>query len=358
MKCSCGQSLTQEGTIAVCPSCRRQNLTCPQCGAHVTTAPEAVVAQCLYCSAALQHVDLSQGSPYFTVTFSEEEARGRLLTFLLNRFGIPTDFAQQFQVVEQRLVYLPVYLYRVTAWLTQSIFETDTKVVIATRGVPYRSVLDHYRFAVRAKVYADPRTIRGQVYPADIDRAEADAEAWRYGGTLLSRDKQRFDEVPSQDAVQYHYLGSVFYPLYEISYRYGDKTFRSVFDASNGVVCQASHPQSQKARMAVKAAAMLYLALAGVVAVAFALVAATGLLGLLDPVGVGGFGAAALVAVTAALVGGRMLRASGSESLTGEEISVTEHPLKLEELTLCLPVADRKAMQQALPPQQATPPAL
>ncbi|MBW2523400.1 MAG: hypothetical protein JRI23_04470 [Deltaproteobacteria bacterium] len=355
MKCSCGQPLPSEGTVVVCSSCQRQNLTCSECGAHVTTAPEAVVAQCLYCSATLQHVDLSQGTPYFTVTFSEEEARGRLLTFLLNRFGIPSDFAQQFQVVDQRLVYLPVYQYRVTAWLTRSIFETDTKVVIASRGVAYRHVLDQYRFAVRAKVYADPRTIRGQVYPADVDRAAADREAWQFGGELLARDKQRFDEVPAQDAVQYHYLGSVYYPLYEITYRYGDKTFQTVFDACNGVVCQASHPMSQKARLAVRAAAMLYLGLAAVVAVAFALVAATGLMGLLDPVGVGGFGAAALVAVTAALVGGRMLSSSGSESKTGEEISATEHPIKVPELGLCLPVAERKAMQQAAPAQQAAP---
>lgn len=334
----------------VCPRCRRQNLSCPQCGAHVTTTPEAVVAQCLYCNATLQHVDLSSGTPCFTVTFSEEEARRRLLTFLLNRFGIPSDFAQQFQVVEQRLVCLPVYQYRVAAWLTRSIFETDTKVVIATRGVPYRNLLDRYRFAVRAKRYADPRTIRGYVYPADVSQDEADGEAWRYGGTLLARDKERFDEVPAQNAVQYHQLGSVYYPLYEISYRYGDKTFQTVFDACNGVVCKASHPMSQQARLAVKAAAVLYLAIAGVVAVGFALVAATGLLGLLDPVGVGGFGAAALVAVTAGFVGSRMLRASGSESHTGEEVPVTEHPLELQELTLCLPVGERKAMQQAPPP--------
>jgi len=350
VKCSCGQLLTGEGGVIVCSSCQRQNLTCSECGANLTIPPDAVVAQCLYCATPLQHIDLSSGTPYFTVSFSAAEARAQLLTFLLNRFGIPDDFAQQFQAVEQRLVYVPVYLYRVTAWLTPRIYETDSKAVIATRGIAYRDVLDRYRFAIRAKVYADPRTIRGQVYPQDVARPQADQEAWQFGSALLQRDRLRFDEVPGIDQIQCDFRGSVFYPLYEIAYRYGSRTFYCVFDACNGVVCKAAHPQSRKARAAIKFAGVLYLVFAAVIALLFFM---SGLL--LGDVGIGvsSFGAAAIVIGTAIAVGGRILWSSGGEAHTGEEIDVGEQPLVVKELTCTLPVTQRKSMvQQQAPPQQ------
>jgi len=346
MNCSCGQPLAGAGPVVVCGSCQRQNLSCTECGANLTLPPGAVVAECLYCGTALQHVDLSTGTPYFSVCYTDAEARELLLTFLLNRFGIPEDFAQKFQVTEQRLVYVPVYLYRVTAWLTACIYETDSKAVIASRDIPYRDVLDRYRFAIRAKVFADPRTIKGHVYQQGLSREDADEEARHFGSSLLERDKIRFDEVPGIDQIQFDFRGSVFYPLYEVAYQYGSRTFHCVFDACNGVVCKAAHPQSTKARAAVKATGVLYFVLAVAIALVFCA------LGLVLPdvgVAVSGFGAGAIVLGTALAVGGRIISSSGGNLETGEEIDINEHPLLVTELTNTLQVTERKSMVQQAP---------
>lgn len=131
--------------------------------------------------------------------------------------------------------------------------------------------------------------------------------------------------------------------MYEIGYRYGSQTFQCVFDACNGVVRKAAHPQGAKARAAIKSAGLLYLALAGVIALAFMLS------GVLLPgvgVAVSGFGAAAVVLGTAIAVGGRIIRSSGHEAHTGEEIDINEHPLLIRTLTKTLRVVERKSMVQ------------
>ena len=241
MKCSCGTMVQLSGPSGYCQSCGRQHLSCPTCGAHIATNADAVVVQCLYCDTQLQHTDLSRGAPYFTVHFSEVEMQTRLLTFLLNRFGIPGDFQRNFRVLEQNLVYVPVHLYQVCARLNELIYEIDTKAVIATEQVYYRRQLENYHFAMRAKVYTDPRKIRGGVYPPELSREAADREAYDFGNELLKRDKERFDEVAKNENIHLDYQGMVYYPLYEVTYGYGSKHYRSVFDASNGVVCHTEH---------------------------------------------------------------------------------------------------------------------
>ncbi|MBW2459676.1 MAG: hypothetical protein JRI68_34610 [Deltaproteobacteria bacterium] len=334
-----------DGEVVACSACGRQNLTCSNCGARLTTAPDAVVVSCLYCNSSLQHVDLGQGTPYFTVNFAEQEAGARLLTFLLNRFGIPGDFQQRFRIVEQRLVYIPVHLFRVTAWLSPSISETDSKAVIATRKVAYRQKLEDYRFAMRAKVYTDPRKLRGTVYETDVSPADAHGEATRFGQVLMARDKRRFDEIPTSEAIQCDHGGMVYYPLYEVRYQYGSKSYESVVDASNGVVCHTGHPMSLATRAAVKVAGLAYMALALVAALGLAISPATGCGRVMDPAGIGGFGGAGLILITALAVGGRIFYTALSRSHSGEEIAASEQPLELKELTLVMPVNERKLNQ-------------
>jgi len=344
VRCSCGQELPH-GELVSCPACGRQNLTCSNCGANLSTAPDAVVVSCLYCDASLQHVDLGQGTPYFTVNFAEHEAGARLFTFLLNRFGIPGDFKTKARIAEQRLIYIPVHLFKVTAYLNPSISETDSKAVIATHKVPYRKELAVYRFAMRAKVYTDPRKLRGEVYATEIGDADAREEAMRFGRELMARDRKRFDEVPTAESIECDGLGMVYYPLYEVRYTYGAKSYQAVVDACNGVVCHTAHPMSLATRAAVQVAGVLYMVLALAVALLMAISPTAGCSEVLDPIGIGGFGGAGLIAMTALVVGARILYKALGKSRSGEEITASEQPLELKELTAVMPVNERKAVQ-------------
>jgi hypothetical protein len=328
----------------ICPKCGRQNLSCPSCGAGITADADAVVVSCPYCDASLKHKDLGGGTPYFPVHFDEAEAVDRLQTFLLNRFGIPSDFQRRFQVAEQRLVYAPVHLYRVTARIGESVCETDSKAVIANQDVWYRDALQDYRFAMRAKLFMDPDRVRGTVYPIDVSREDADRQAQRLGSDLLKRDRERFDKIKGAESVQLDYAGMIYYPLYEIHFRYGVRRYRSVFDAANGVVCHTGHPVSLKARAAVQVAGLAFMVVTALAVLLFALSPSTCVGRSVDPAGAGGYGGAALVLIAGFAVASRIIWASIRRHRSGEEIEAPEQPIDLTDLTGRMPVEQRKSV--------------
>jgi len=280
------------------------------------------------------------------VNFDQVETRARLLTFLLNRFGIPGDFERRFEMAEQRLVYVLVHLYHVTARLSDSVSETDSKAVIATRKLWYRDELEDYRFAMRAKMYMDPSKVRATVLDADLSRRQADREAEVFGGRLLERDRKRFKEIPKAESIHLEHEGTVYYPLYEIRYQYGATSYRTVFDASNGVVCHAEHPMSLRTRVVLKVSGLVFMAFTAAATVLFILTVATGFGEAMDPVGIGGYGAAALVFLVGLAVGLRILRVALTRRSSAEEIEAPEHPLDLQELTVEMPVKERKKVGQ------------
>ena len=128
-------------------------------------------------------------------------------------------------------------LYGTSAWENMvaghlesaSIFETESKAVIATRQIWYRHCLEDYRFAMRAKLFMDPDRVRGTVYEVEVPRDEADREARQFGRDLLERDRQRFEKIKRTESVDLEYGGMVCYPLYEIQFQYGGKSFQSKF---------------------------------------------------------------------------------------------------------------------------------
>jgi hypothetical protein len=65
----------------------------------------------------------------------------------------------------------------------------------------------------------------------------------------------------------------------------------------------------------------------------------------MDPAGIGGFGGAGLILFTALVVGGRILHTALSRSHSGEEITASEQPLELKELTTVMAVNERKLIK-------------
>lgn len=338
MMCACGEP-SEGGT---CTACGRQNIVCPSCGGGISADPLAVVVSCPYCDTGLRHRDISGAPPYFPVNLTEAEAGERLRRFCLNRFGIPGDFEQRFKASTARLVYVPVYLFTVTARLSASIVETDTCAVIGHYGLWYSDGIKDYRFAMRVRQYTDPDNVPGEVLKVTRSPEEAARQADAFGKRLLARDRARFSEVAADSSISCTDEGMVFYPLYELTYRYGAKSYRGVVDAANGVVCLSDHPMSLGSRAMVLGSGALMLASTA----AFALVFLASLFVVQGLVALGAFGGAVVITVTGGLAGTRILWTALRSHRSGDEGTARLQALDIADLTRRLPVTERLMLTQ------------
>lgn len=339
MRCACGAEVSvQPGHVETCGECGRQNISCKTCGAGISADASAIVLACPYCDSPLAHRDLSGMPMFFPVNLSVGEAKEQLLRFLLNRFGIPGDFERRFKVVRCEQVYLPLQLFTVTAQLTESITEVDSTAVIRTRAPWYRSDLSDYRFAARVKQVMDPDKVTARTYDIDVTVEQAEKQAHAFGKLLLRRDRSRFAEVKGQQQIFADNGGSVFYPLYEVSYRYGGRPYKGVVDAASGVVCKANHPVGMGARGALLGAAAAMMLFTLFVVLFFGLIGA-----LAEQYGL--FLSAAL-SLGAGLAAAARIVWTAIRSHSGrEDLNKSEHALDLPSLDAVLAVDERKNLQ-------------
>ena len=336
MNCLCGAPIVENANNGNCATCQRQNIACPSCGGGISAAPEAVIIACPYCDSSLRHKEISAQPPYFPVNLNADEAQQRLLDFLLNRFGIPVDFQNKFQVNSCKQIFIPIHLFTLTARLNESISETDTITIPGNRSVWYANEIANYRFAARVKQLMDPDKVKARVYSLEVDEEQAVDEARAFGRELIQRDRERFSEVERQDHIEHQAGGQVFYPLYEFEYKYGTNTFKAVMDAANGVVCVSEHPMSKQSRSMVMATGTGLLGFTGLVTAGFLA------LGITDPIF---FSAAGVAFLTGLAASGRLIWTSIQSHSSGEEIAAVHQALDVDNLIATLPFSDRKTLE-------------
>lgn len=247
MNCGCGNVVEDNST---CTKCGSIHENCGACGGQVIAMPKTMILSCPYCDTPLHQIDVGE-TPYFPINFTRQEIETQLNRFLLNRFGIPDDFSANRTVLDSTLAFIPIKLFRVQAFLNETIFEVDTKAIILNPTLWYLSKIQEYRFAVRVKQVMQKEEIESKVYPITIPDDHAELMVEPFGKSLLENDRNRFKEVPSNPKVTTEAQGNVFYPLYELTYEYRGKEYRAVLDASNGVVCFAEYPMCSKSRASV-----------------------------------------------------------------------------------------------------------
>ena len=247
MNCGCGHVVEDTST---CTKCGRIHENCGVCGGHVVAMPKTMILSCPYCDTPLHKIDTGE-LPYFPINFTRKEIETQLNSFLLNRFGIPDNFSSKRAVVDATLAFVPLQLFRVQAFLNETIFEVDTKAIVLNPTIWYGSKIQDYRFSVRVTQVMQKDNVESKVYPITIPDDHAELMLEPFEKALLKRDQDRFKEVQSEPRVIKESQGKVFYPLYEVTYEYRDEEYRAVLDASNGVVCFAQYPMCSKSRVAV-----------------------------------------------------------------------------------------------------------
>jgi|GEM_PF-2757868 len=265
MKCACGLDAKPN---EICEACGRKNQKCPACDGDISLMPQTLLLECPYCGTALHRLEAGT-TPYYPVNFNKIEMEERLLDFLLNRFGIPDNFSQKFRVLSSRLSFVPIHLYNVQAWLNKDIVEVDMKGVVLTKQIWYREHLNRYRFAVRVSQVMNIANMNINTYKIDLSTEDAESVATKYGDKLLKKDIKRFSEIYRDTKIQHTSVGEVYYPFYEVFYKYGGTRYRSVVDAASGVVSFSEHPMCWTSRAMVMGSAALLFVMSFFAAIVF-----------------------------------------------------------------------------------------
>ncbi len=262
--CNCGKNLEYSGKPVICPECGFQNFFCPECGAPISIPGGSVAVSCPYCNASLVKEKIEEEQLFFPTSYDKSQSFAKLHWFLQNRFGIPEDIVTEFTPKNVKLYYIPVYVYRIKATLTEDIIEVDTKGIIGTSNVWFAPHISSYKFAVKSKIYYKADEIKGEVIEPGITKETAEKMAHDYGFNLASQDMGRFNikGVPSIDV---KYEGLIYYPMYEVEYLYRGQKFRGILDGANGVVAYAEYPMGTKTKLVLRTVGIFYMLLSGVI---------------------------------------------------------------------------------------------
>ena len=331
MNCACGNLVDANST---CSSCGRNNHNCPSCGGGVSSTANTLLLACPYCDTPLHQLSTDE-PPYFPVNFSSYDIGKLLNKFLLNRFGIPDDFSMNYSVSESALVFVPVRLFSVQAWLNETIYEVNSKAVMLTNKLWYQSKIENYRFAVRVKQVMQKEEISSTIYPIEVSYHKVEKQVQAFGKKLLKLDKKRFSKVHRNSKIEYQTNGEVFYPLYEMEYQYRKKKYRGVVDASNGVVLFSEHPMSLQSRAMVFGTGLMMIGVTLLLTFLFFLASGLDKMMILAPFVVFGIGIATSVRIFWTAL----------RSHSGQEVmSVGTSALNLAEIDRHLPIPHRKQL--------------
>ncbi len=255
--CSCGNKIEYKEEPVLCEVCGNKNFFCPECRAPLSIPKNAVAVSCPYCNASLVAEDLSQEKLFFPVSYDESTGFSKFQWFLLNRFGIPDDMKVEFTPKNIKLHYIPLYIYDIKSSLTPEIIEKDTRGIIATDKVWFKEFIKDYRFPVKGKIYYKAEEIEGEIYDAELPEEVIKKRAYEIGREMSYEDARRFN-ISGSPEIEIKKEGMIYYPFYEIVYRYKGGTYRGVIDATNGVICYAEYPLSRGARTWLRIAGGLY----------------------------------------------------------------------------------------------------
>ena len=244
MNCACGIPMDTDSDP--CSTCGLVRKDCPSCGVHLSVVASAIIPSCPFCDAPFQQ-DSGCEAEYFPVHVSSAEVCNRLQQFVQNRFGIPKDFAAQYRVSKTDLVYVPIRVYSVEAWLASNICEVETFALSLHAGLWYEQYLATHRFSLRSKVFF-PKDSDCTVYSKDRSEPAVVEQVETFGKKLEKADRSWFSPGTTQPLIKSEVLGEILYPLYEMEYTYGERAYKAVVDASNGVVCCAGYPMNYESR--------------------------------------------------------------------------------------------------------------
>jgi len=249
-----------------------RTITCPYCGARFEVPETVTIAVCPYCGTT---VWASTGEVFrehymFDVRIEYNRAFDNVRMLAQRQFAAPDDIYERASPEAGRLHFIPLYLYHVSVRAEcpgnpEAGLEEEYAALVATRRLP-EGLDEEYRFAVRGRKFFEPAKIeRGIYYQPDLDAKELLPKATERARMKALREASEECDNPKL-VDESKWLGIVHYPFWEVIYKYEERRFRGIVDATDGTVVYLEYPIGGRERgvlLAMSAGLLLLSALIG-----------------------------------------------------------------------------------------------
>lgn len=234
---------------------------CPHCGAEIKVPSTAKIAVCDYCgfAFAIENPSLEVRHYIFRAVYDGPAAFEHLKRFIIGRPLVPKDFEKEASPADQKLYYIPIYLYKVDmeaycskmdphpiGWEYRYITE------IAAGKIPIE-LPSPYPFPVSAREYFRPEFLRSGIFIAP------DRDPYSTLKKLKNDGKAEIGLIASEACQWYHkyyyyidnteFVGLSHYPFLLITYSYKGKLYNALIDATDGNIVFAEYPISAENRL-------------------------------------------------------------------------------------------------------------
>ncbi|MHA1927076.1 MAG: hypothetical protein ACTSV2_00700 [Candidatus Thorarchaeota archaeon] len=278
---------------------------CNFCDADFETGPGDVLLVCPYCGTAQTLAGVKFKDHYMIrVHFDQQEAQITLLDWVSKQLGAPEDLAATARFVEYQQIWYPFWISSVDSrssyhgmgkdanfynewpqrrgaykridffWKPESGEFTRRHEIKVTAAEGIDEDIQAYPIPTRAKEYfshAHAEEFDGKVLHSQVSEEQAKATANQRALDLQTRlIMKEVDKIESRnDDINVGETFLIHVPVWELTYRYGNRKYKASVAASTGYVIESKYPRSMAFRaMGVGFGLILLLAGIGLIALA------------------------------------------------------------------------------------------
>lgn len=224
-------------------------VTCPTCSATFKVPDTVSVVTCPYCGTTFHvHTGEEAEVEHFFFPPMKEDPAGRLLKFLSRQYGAPADITGA-RVTKKELHWVPVYFFYLhgRSRIKETVEEVEFLGIPA--GSPFKTLLMNYPFPVRGKKFFDEGIVRkGKYYEPEMEREEAEEIARSRLKNALKKEASEESSYAGELELNVKFQGLVHYPIWEVHYEYGGRSFVNFVDGTDGRVIRGEYPLMSEAR--------------------------------------------------------------------------------------------------------------
>ena len=212
---------------------------CPFCGAKYEAPPGRKFYVCPYCGTVVSEGKTYENVYVFKPTVDKTEAFRKALNF--RPFGAPDDLPSASPEAAE-LHFLPLYLYHIAF---SPLDELETYATALAVSAPPFKLPKRYVFPARWRTPFKPSLERvGVFHQPDL----SPEEAFNSLRDVVEEARDYASVFKVRVSVEWSFEGIVYYPFWQLKYRYRDRPYGALVDAAEGSVLYLEYPISRRGR--------------------------------------------------------------------------------------------------------------
>lgn len=224
---------------------------CPNCGALFEAEGEGI-AECPYCGFRIKIGEARD----FMYPLKIQNPRHFLMSFIRLQSISPNDVDSKARILEQKLYYVPFYLFFVEAsgsahhgYISSEGFgRVEFMNYIAVPAVEGFDELINYPLPAKGRRYFERSEIKGKLLEKTLDVGKARRAVIETVSRSLKKEAERYYHWGGVDvSLETRYAemeGLVYYPIWRVTYKYGFFTYTAYVDGVDGRIPFAEFPIS------------------------------------------------------------------------------------------------------------------